>query len=113
MDPGIPLFYNQLASGLGHSCYSYSILTISLLYYLRNFQPARLLTVICKAVGVAPITMTEATAPPPLDLSHHLSYATKNKKPSSVKDFYKYFTIPGIANLTGGNIPLAIDLCHD
>lgn len=40
---------------------------------------------------------------PPLDLSHHLSYATKNKKPSSVKGLYKYFQTPGIANLAGGN----------
>ncbi|KAF4765652.1 hypothetical protein HAV15_003798 [Penicillium sp. str.  len=39
---------------------------------------------------------------PPLDLSHHLSYATKNKKPSSVKGFYKYFQTPGIANFAGG-----------
>ncbi|CAG7923095.1 unnamed protein product [Penicillium olsonii] len=41
-------------------------------------------------------------APLPLDLSHHLSYATRNKKPSSVKSFYKYFQIPGIANFAGG-----------
>lgn len=44
------------------------------------------------------------TAPHPLDLSHHLSYATKNKKPSSVKEFYKYFQIPGIANFAGGKL---------
>jgi hypothetical protein len=64
-------------------------------------------TVICKPVKVPPITMT-ASAPLPLDLSHHLSYATKNKKPSSVKDFYKYFQIPGIANFAGGKIHLKI-----
>jgi site-specific recombinase XerD len=38
----------------------------------------------------------------PLDLSHHLSRTTKNRHLSSVKDFYKYFDIPGIGNLAGG-----------
>ncbi|KAJ5176880.1 uncharacterized protein N7482_002757 [Penicillium canariense] len=42
------------------------------------------------------------TAPHPLDLSHHFSYASKNRSPSSVKSFYKYFTIPNIANFAGG-----------
>ncbi|KAJ9217234.1 hypothetical protein DTO166G4_1289 [Paecilomyces variotii] len=40
--------------------------------------------------------------PPPLDLSHHYSYTTKNRQASSVKNFYKYFQIPGIHNLAGG-----------
>lgn len=40
--------------------------------------------------------------PPPLDLSHHYSYTTKNRQASSVKKFYKYFQIPGIHNLAGG-----------
>ena len=39
---------------------------------------------------------------PPVDLSHHYSRLTKNRNVSSVKDFYKYFTIPGIGNLAGG-----------
>lgn len=39
---------------------------------------------------------------PPLDLSHHFSYPTKHREASSVKDFYKYFQIPGIGNLAGG-----------
>lgn len=46
-----------------------------------------------------------ATAPPrhaPLDLSRHFSKTTRNRKESSIKDFYKYFAIPGIANLAGG-----------
>lgn len=38
----------------------------------------------------------------PLDLSHHLSRISKNREPSKVKDFYKYFGIPGIGNLAGG-----------
>ena len=40
--------------------------------------------------------------PEPIDLSHHYSKVTKNRNASSVKDFYKYFRIPGIGNLAGG-----------
>ncbi|EHL01457.1 putative Aromatic amino acid aminotransferase C56E4.03 [Glarea lozoyensis 74030] len=38
----------------------------------------------------------------PLDLSHHFSRVTKNRKESSIKSFYKYFQIAGIGNLAGG-----------
>ncbi|EPS34475.1 hypothetical protein PDE_09439 [Penicillium oxalicum 114-2] len=38
----------------------------------------------------------------PVDLSHHYSYAAKNRAPSSIKSFYRFFTIPGIANFAGG-----------
>ena len=41
-------------------------------------------------------------AKPPVDLSHHYSRTTKNRNPSSVKQFYKYFQIPGIGQLAGG-----------
>jgi hypothetical protein len=40
--------------------------------------------------------------PEPIDLSHHYSKTTKNRAASSIKEFYKYFTIPGIGNLAGG-----------
>ncbi|KAK0925818.1 hypothetical protein LTR91_015113 [Friedmanniomyces endolithicus] len=40
--------------------------------------------------------------PPPKDLSHHLSRSTKNREASSIKQFYKYFAIPGIGQLAGG-----------
>ncbi|KAF2626684.1 PLP-dependent transferase [Macroventuria anomochaeta] len=40
--------------------------------------------------------------PEPIDLSHHLSRSTKARKASSVKGFYKYFSLPGIAQLAGG-----------
>ncbi|KAL6233946.1 hypothetical protein BDW75DRAFT_213749 [Aspergillus navahoensis] len=43
-----------------------------------------------------------ASLSPPLDLSHHFSLTTKRRAPSAIKDFYKYFMIPGIANLAGG-----------
>ncbi|KAL9614452.1 MAG: hypothetical protein Q9167_001055 [Letrouitia subvulpina] len=39
--------------------------------------------------------------PDPVDLSHHYSRVTKNRGASQVKDFYKYFSIPGIGNLAG------------
>ncbi|KAK5137743.1 hypothetical protein LTR08_007314 [Meristemomyces frigidus] len=42
------------------------------------------------------------TRPPPLDLTHHLSRATRNRHASSMKAFYKYFAIPGIGQLAGG-----------
>ncbi|PSN74732.1 PLP-dependent transferase [Corynespora cassiicola Philippines] len=43
-----------------------------------------------------------ATFPEPVDLSHHLSRSTRAREASSVKKFYKYFSIPGIAQLAGG-----------
>ncbi|KAI9818260.1 MAG: hypothetical protein M1832_004476 [Thelocarpon impressellum] len=38
----------------------------------------------------------------PLDLSHHFSRSVRSRKQSSIKDFYKFFSIPGIGNLAGG-----------
>ncbi len=40
--------------------------------------------------------------PEPIDLSHLYSKVTANRTTSNVKDFYKYFGIPGIGNLAGG-----------
>ena len=40
--------------------------------------------------------------PEPIDLSHRYSQVTKSRAASSIKDFYKYFLIPGIGNLAGG-----------
>lgn len=39
---------------------------------------------------------------PPLDFSYHLSRVAKARQESKIKDFYKYFMIPGIGNLAGG-----------
>ncbi|TKX18267.1 aromatic amino acid aminotransferase-like protein [Elsinoe australis] len=39
---------------------------------------------------------------PPKDLSHHLSRNAKARQASAVKQFYKYFKIPGIGQLAGG-----------
>lgn len=38
----------------------------------------------------------------PVDLSHHYSETTKRRAPSKMKEYYKYFQIPGIGNLAGG-----------
>ncbi|KAI9726093.1 MAG: hypothetical protein M1828_002101 [Chrysothrix sp. TS-e1954] len=43
-----------------------------------------------------------AELPQPKDLSHLLSRSTRNRNPSSIKRFYKYFSIPGIGQLAGG-----------
>lgn len=40
--------------------------------------------------------------PEPKDLSHHISKVTKARAASSIKQFYKYFSIPGIGQLAGG-----------
>lgn len=39
---------------------------------------------------------------PPMDLSHHFSEVTKRRNPSAIKKYYKFFMIPGIGQLAGG-----------
>ena len=51
---------------------------------------------------MAPYTSDPSSFPEPLDLSHHLSRSTKAREASQIKKFYKYFQIPGIAQLAGG-----------
>jgi site-specific recombinase XerD len=51
-----------------------------------------------------PYTSDPRSFPAPVDLSHHLSRSTKAREASSVKKFYKYFSIPGIAQLAGGRL---------
>ncbi|TVY51850.1 Aromatic amino acid aminotransferase [Lachnellula cervina] len=53
------------------------------------------------------VSRLDATEPmkgpkPPLDLSHHFSRVTAARQESKIKEFYKYFQIPGIGNLAGG-----------
>jgi len=53
------------------------------------------------------VSHVDATEPmkgpkPPADLSHHFSRVTVARKESKIKEFYKYFQIPGIGNLAGG-----------
>lgn len=47
----------------------------------------------------------EATAPEPKDMSHHFSDVTKARYPSVMKQYYKYFLIPGIGQISGGAYP--------
>lgn len=51
---------------------------------------------------MAPYTSDPGSFPQPVDLTHHLSRSTRAREASSVKQFYKYFAIPGIAQLAGG-----------
>ncbi|KAM7208718.1 Pyridoxal phosphate-dependent transferase [Naviculisporaceae sp. PSN 640] len=39
---------------------------------------------------------------PPLDLSHHFSFVSRNRLPNEMKKYYKLFQIPGIGNIAGG-----------
>jgi hypothetical protein len=58
---------------------------------------------ICASQGRPAATNTSSDGPkPPLDLSHHFSRVTKARQESKIKEFYKYFLIPGIGNLAGG-----------
>jgi hypothetical protein len=59
------------------------------------------------------VSQADATEPKkgpklPLDLSHHFSRVTAARTESKVKEFYKYFQIPGIGNLAGGEFNLLI-----
>ena len=38
----------------------------------------------------------------PKDFSHLYSETTKHRLPSKMKEYYKFFQIPGIGNLAGG-----------
>lgn len=51
---------------------------------------------------MAAATLNTDSRPEPVDLSHLYSKVTTNRTTSNVKDFYKYFGIPGIGNLAGG-----------
>ncbi|GJC81896.1 L-tyrosine:2-oxoglutarate aminotransferase atrD [Colletotrichum liriopes] len=46
--------------------------------------------------------MDHSSKRPPLNLEHHYSAVTRRRLPSKMKEYYKYFEIPGIGNLAGG-----------
>ncbi len=52
--------------------------------------------------GLSRASSESSELPLPLDLSHHFSAMTKNRAPSQMKQYYKYFQIPGAGNLAGG-----------
>lgn len=58
-----------------------------------------------------PAGMIAMDAPEPKDLSHHLSRTTKLREASSLKMFYKYFSIPGIGQLAGGTAVVELSMC--
>lgn len=63
---------------------------------------------------MASINSSAPELPEPVDLSHHLTRSTIARQASSVKQFYKFFAIPGIAQLAGGlpNDKYLHSTCH-
>ncbi|KAK5166503.1 uncharacterized protein LTR77_008046 [Saxophila tyrrhenica] len=53
------------------------------------------------AASMTPSMSSDKPAPPK-DLSNHFSRSAKARTASSIKQFYKYFQIPGIGQLAGG-----------
>lgn len=49
-----------------------------------------------------PSSLAHEALPPPRDLSHLFSKTALNRKPSAIKQYYKFFAIPGVGNLAGG-----------
>jgi hypothetical protein len=52
--------------------------------------------------------VAQGPANPPLDLSHHFSDVTRHRLASKMKEYYKFFMIPGIGNLAGGWLPVVL-----
>jgi hypothetical protein len=50
-------------------------------------------------------TPARSSPKPPVDFSYHFSRVTAARTVSKVKQFYKYFQIPGVGNLAGGQSP--------
>lgn len=77
-------------------------------YLLSNFAQSRhtssagLTTTLLRPSDLATTIIMAPPASPPRDLSHHFSRATKNRNASSIKSFYRFFQIPGIGQLAGG-----------
>lgn len=44
----------------------------------------------------------DETKPAPRDFSHYYSVITNHRFPSPMKQYYQFFSIPGIGNLAGG-----------
>ncbi|KAK9769074.1 putative Aromatic amino acid aminotransferase [Seiridium cardinale] len=55
-----------------------------------------------EAIWIEEMAKREAAKPLPKDMSHHYSDVTKARVPSKMKEYYKYFLIPGIGQLAGG-----------
>ncbi|GKT84738.1 aromatic amino acid aminotransferase [Colletotrichum tofieldiae] len=57
--------------------------------------------------------MDHSSKRPPLNLEHHFSAVTRRRLPSKMKEYYKYFEIPGIGNLAGGGEARALGAVPD
>lgn len=55
-----------------------------------------------EAQWIEQLARREAAKPLPRDMSHHYSEVSKRRTPSKMKEYYKYFQIPGIGQLAGG-----------
>ncbi|ETS80538.1 hypothetical protein PFICI_08067 [Pestalotiopsis fici W106-1] len=55
-----------------------------------------------EAQWIEQLARGESSKPLPKDMSHHYSEVTKRRTPSKMKEYYKYFLIPGIGQLAGG-----------
>lgn len=51
---------------------------------------------------MAPYSSDPSSFPEPVDVTHFLSRSTRAREAAAIKKFYKYFSIPGIAQLAGG-----------
>jgi hypothetical protein len=49
-----------------------------------------------------------ADKPKPKDFSHYYSVTTTHRVPSKMKEYYKFFRIPGVGNLAGGKHPVVL-----
>ena len=78
------------------------ILQLCITHCLLPLRICPLVSVICRESLTMASTPQPATLPPPLDLSRFYSRTSKRRAPSQIKQFYKYFQIPGIQNLAGG-----------
>lgn len=47
-------------------------------------------------------SVDEENKPAPRDFSHYYSVITNHRFPSPMKQYYRFFSIPGIGNLAGG-----------
>lgn len=59
-----------------------------------------------ESISQAPAASADmADKPEPKDFSHYYSVTTAHRVPSKMKEYYKFFRIPGIGNLAGGKCP--------
>lgn len=55
-----------------------------------------------EAAWIEALARREEAKPLPKDMSHHYSDVAKARVPSKMKEYYKFFQIPGIGQLAGG-----------